>query len=147
MNMSWIDVVGIKRVAWVDRYVDDELVVWIPRPRSTRRDSSGRLLELGVGSKIQKYEITRRLQFCSYCQIRYTCGRPELEIERKVVHADFGEWELRKSQNVTTKIDVKLELLTRVSPSSTSPESKSGKRNKISRRNPFSNQASNMTGK
>jgi len=38
--MSWITVVGINRVDAVERYVDAELVVWIPNPRSTRRDSS-----------------------------------------------------------------------------------------------------------
>jgi hypothetical protein len=40
MKISWMDVVGMKRVAAVDRYVSDELVVWIPRPRRTSSDSS-----------------------------------------------------------------------------------------------------------
>jgi hypothetical protein len=40
MKMSWMDVVGMKRVAAVDKYVSEELVVWIPRPRKTSSDSS-----------------------------------------------------------------------------------------------------------
>ena len=40
MKMSCIEVVGIKRVVAVDRYVGEDVEVWIPRLRRTRRDSS-----------------------------------------------------------------------------------------------------------
>lgn len=40
MNISWILVVGMKRVVGVWRYVEDVVEVWIPRPRRTVRDSS-----------------------------------------------------------------------------------------------------------
>lgn len=60
--MSWIDVVGMKRVELVDRYEADELVVWIPNPRKTNRDSSERVL-----ARLSKYsvEVERNISICT----------------------------------------------------------------------------------
>lgn len=40
MKMSWMDVVGMKRVVDVERYVGELVVVWTPRVRRMSRDSS-----------------------------------------------------------------------------------------------------------
>jgi hypothetical protein len=44
--MSWILVVGMKRVADACRYVEEVVEVWIPRPRRRVRDSSAEALDL-----------------------------------------------------------------------------------------------------
>lgn len=38
--MSWICVVGMNLVEAVERYVEDDVEVWIPKPRITKSDSS-----------------------------------------------------------------------------------------------------------
>ncbi|KAH0555744.1 hypothetical protein GP486_006312, partial [Trichoglossum hirsutum] len=55
--MSWIKFVGMKRVVEVERYVDDVVDVWIPKPRMTRRDSSVRSINTSKAPRAQSPPI------------------------------------------------------------------------------------------